>query len=148
MNDRNTQQSEIDKISEWREWLRYAEMDYDCASYLNEMPLHPRPYEIICYHCQQTAEKAIKALIVSLGSQGGMPKVYNISFLINQIKDQLKDTKGIIIEESLYDAADFLTPYGIVPRYPSEMEFSDLETNEALNDAKTILEWVKAVLIV
>ena len=135
-----------EKIPEWKEWLRFAQMDYDCALYLSTMPLRPRPYEIICYHCQQTAEKAVKAVIVSMGAQGGLPKVHSISFLLNQIKDQLKDENGITIEEPLYDAADLLTPYGIVPRYPSEMEFNDLETEDALNNAKTILDWAKTIL--
>lgn len=135
-----------EKISEWKEWLRFAQMDYDCALYLSTMPLYPKPYEIICYHCQQTAEKAVKAVIVSLGAQGGMPKVHSISFLINQIKDQLKDKAGTTVEDSLYDAADLLTPYGIVPRYPSEMEFNDRETEDALNNAKTILDWAKNIL--
>ncbi len=99
-----------ERIIEWKEWLRFAQMDYDCALYLSTMPLHPRPYEIICYHCQQTAEKAVKAVIVSLGAQGGLPKIHSISFLMNQIKDQLKDVNGITIEDSLFDAADLLTP--------------------------------------
>ena len=81
-----------------------------------------------------------------MGAQGGLPKVHNISFLMNQIKDQLKELYGIIIEDSLYDAADLLTPYGIVPRYPSEMEFNDLETEDALNNAKAILDWGKKIL--
>ena len=135
-----------ERIPEWKEWLRFAQMDYDCAMYLCAMPMHPRPYEIICYHCQQTAEKAVKAVIVFMGAQGGLPKVHNISFLMNQIKDQLKELYGIIIEDSLYDAADLLTPYGIVPRYPSEMEFNDLETEDALDNARAILDWAKTIL--
>ena len=35
---------------------------------------------------------------------------------------------------------------GIVPRYPSEMEFDDLETEEALHNAEIILDWAKEVL--
>lgn len=31
---------------------------------------YPKPLEIICYHCQQSAEKAIKAIIMYYGSQG------------------------------------------------------------------------------
>lgn len=37
-----------------RAWLSFADMDYDMANILYAH--HPRPYEIICYHCQQAAE--------------------------------------------------------------------------------------------
>ncbi len=77
---------ELDRKEEYREWLAFAQTDYDCAKYLNEAPLYPKPLNIICYHCQQAAEKAVKGLIVYFCSQGGMPKVHDISFLLNQIK--------------------------------------------------------------
>ena len=38
------------------EWLRYANMDLDAAKFLFENQ-YPKPLEIICYHCQQAAEK-------------------------------------------------------------------------------------------
>ena len=48
-------------------WLSFAKTDLGVANYLNEN-YHPKPLEIICYHCQQAAEKAIKALIVACGA--------------------------------------------------------------------------------
>ena len=44
------------------EWLNYANMDMISAQYLTS--LKPMPYEIICYHCQQTVEKLLKAIII------------------------------------------------------------------------------------
>jgi HEPN domain-containing protein len=38
------------------EWLQFAYMDIDSAQFLYDNK-HPRPLEIICYHCQQSAEK-------------------------------------------------------------------------------------------
>ena len=75
-----------DQMQEYQDWLRFAQADYDSAKYLYDSPLHPKPLEIICYHCQQAAEKAVKALIVYFGSRGGMPKVHDISFLLSQIQ--------------------------------------------------------------
>ena len=74
-----------DQMQEYQDWLRFAQANYDSAKYLYDSPLHPKPLEIICYHCQQAAEKAVKALIVYFGSRGGMPKVHDISFLLSQI---------------------------------------------------------------
>ena len=48
--------------AETKEWLDFAEMDHGVAKHLMAS-FHPRPIEIVCFHCQQAAEKAIKALI-------------------------------------------------------------------------------------
>ncbi len=39
-----------------KEWIDYARNDLRAAEYLTN--LHPQPIEIICFHCQQAAEKA------------------------------------------------------------------------------------------
>ena len=44
---------------ETKQWLDMADMDLGVAKYLMEN-YYPKPLEIICYHCQQAAEKAIK----------------------------------------------------------------------------------------
>ena len=51
---------------ETKSWLDFAQEDFVVAKHLYDA-LYPKPLEIICYHCQQAAEKAIKAVIVSLG---------------------------------------------------------------------------------
>jgi HEPN domain-containing protein len=40
------------------EWLTYAETDLNSAEFL--LNLKPLPVEVICYHCQQSAEKCLK----------------------------------------------------------------------------------------
>ena len=44
-----------------KEWLEYAEMDLSSAEFL--LAMHPLPLAIICYHCQQSAEKCLKVLL-------------------------------------------------------------------------------------
>ena len=63
--------------------------------------MHPRPMNIICYHCQQAAEKAAKALVVYYGSPGGMAKNHSVEFQFNQIKNILKQDKGIDVPEEI-----------------------------------------------
>jgi HEPN domain-containing protein len=48
-------------IKEAQEWQRLAAMDLNTAEYLQNMS--PLPLEIICYHCQQSAEKYLKGNI-------------------------------------------------------------------------------------
>ena len=124
---------------ETRQWMKLAEMDYGVAQHLYET-YYPKPYEIICYHCQQAAEKAIKAIIMAGGAQGGLPKLHDLSFLLNQIRNTVK------IEERYYDYADALTPYGVSIRYPNELFLEERHAKEALRMVKEILEWAKDII--
>ena len=120
----------------YTEWLSLAEVDLGVAQHLYDT-YYPRPLEIICYHCQQAAEKAIKGVIVAHGSQGGMPKKHDLSFLLSQIKNMSE------ISDEIYDYADVLTPYGVVVRYPSELFLEERHATEALDYAGKILAWSK-----
>ncbi len=117
-----------------KEWLDLAEMDYGVATHLFENYL-PKPLEIICYHCQQGAEKAVKAIIIAkdVQGEGGVPKSHDLSFLLGQIK------KYVQIEEKYYDYADTLAPYGVTIRYPSELFLEE-------RHAKEMLIWAKEVV--
>lgn len=131
---------------EYKEWLTFARTDFESAKYLDSAPFHPRPLNVICYHCQQAAEKAVKALIVYFGSQGGMPKVHDISFLMNQIKNIVREEKGIELEHELLMIADSLSKYGVAPRYPNEIEVDEQQVKKALSNSETILKWVDSVI--
>lgn len=93
--------------------------------------------EIICYHCQQAAEKAIKALYLALDIPGGIPRKHDLSFLLQQL------SKRITIPEAIEEAAEELDPYGIIFRYPSENHVDDEMTGKALGYAEAIMDWVK-----
>ncbi len=122
-----------------KEWYDMALMDLGVAKHLDET-YHPKPLEIICYHCQQAAEKAIKALIMYYGGEGGMPKLHDLSFLLNQIKNKVS------IEEKYYDYADTLTPYGVSVRYPNELYLEERHAKEALEYSGEILSWVEEII--
>lgn len=120
-------------------WMNYAEQDLGVAKHLYQT-YFPKPLEIICYHCQQSAEKAIKALIIFHGAQGGMPKKHNLSLLLSQVRNMEN------IPEKYYDYADILTPYGIIAKYPNELFLEDRHAEQALRFATEILEWVKSMI--
>ncbi|WP_283680900.1 HEPN domain-containing protein [Parablautia sp. Marseille-Q6255] len=124
---------------EIKKWVDMAEMDYGVAKHLYET-YYPKPYEIICYHCQQSAEKIMKGIIIASGSRGGMPKSHDLSFLMNQIKNQVS------VRDELYDYADELTPYGVAVRYPSELFLEEHHVRDALKMADEIIKWGKSVL--
>lgn len=41
-----------------KNWLEFADMDASLAEF-SFANMHPKPLELICYHCQQAAEKAL-----------------------------------------------------------------------------------------
>lgn len=90
--------------------------------------------------CQQAAEKAIKAVVISQGTKGGMPKLHDLSFLLNQVKNFVN------IEEKYYDYADTLTPYGVAVRYPNELFIEEHHAKEAIQYAEEIAQWAHAVM--
>ncbi len=124
---------------ETKQWIDMADMDMGVAKHLMEN-YYPKPLEIICYHCQQAAEKAIKALVISLETQGRLPKLHDLSFLLNQVKNFVR------IEEKYYDYADTLTPYGVAVRYPNELFLEERHAKEAIQYADEIMQWVYSLL--
>ena len=115
--------------------LEFANADLETADFLYEKQ-YPRQLEIICYHCQQAGEKAIKALYIAKEIPGGIPRKHDLWFLLEQMKNVVE------IPESIFDAAEKLDPYAIVFRYPGENRVDDYRAKQAISLAKTIIDWV------
>jgi len=122
-----------------KQWIDYAAQDLGVARHLFEN-YHPKPLEIVCYHCQQSAEKAIKAVIVSLHWPTGIPKSHDLSFLLNQIHNYIS------IPDTINDAADALTPFGTMTRYPNELTVEERHAKQAIAFAELILNWTASAL--
>ena len=116
-------------------WLEFANADLETADFLYEKQ-YPRQLEIICYHCQQAGEKAIKALYIAKEIPGGIPRKHDLWFLLEQMKNVVD------IPESIYDAAEKLDPYAIVFRYPGENRVDDYRAKQAIGLAEAIIDWV------
>ena len=118
-----------------RLWLEFANADLETADFLYEKQ-YPRQLEIICYHCQQAGEKAIKALYIAKEIPGGIPRKHDLWFLLEQMKNVVD------IPESIYDAAEKLDPYAIVFRHPGENRVDDYRAKQAIGLAEAIIDWV------
>lgn len=123
-------------LDDAKEWLSFAEADLGVAEHLNKT-YHPKPLEIICFHCQQAAEKAVKSIIVLNGSQGGIPKKHDLFLLLNQIKNMVS------IDEKYYDYADILAPYGVAMRCPNELFLEERHAEKAIQMANEFVKWAK-----
>lgn len=122
-----------------KRWLDFAGNDLAVAKHLMKT-LHPAPLEIICYHCQQSAEKSIKAVYVALAMPGGIPHKHDLTFLLAQMKHMVP------IPEILFDHADELNAYGVVVRYPGELRIEERNASLSICYAEEIMAWAKANL--
>jgi HEPN domain-containing protein len=119
----------------YTEWLTIAEADVGSAEYLKGM--HPMPRDIMCFHCQQCAEKALKGFIVMQNVRPN--KTHDLEELralcesYNQKFDLMKTQ------------CTFLNRYSVVPRYPKEFAVTQDQTFMAIEYAKTVLDFVKAL---
>ncbi|MGA2325023.1 MAG: HEPN domain-containing protein [Bryobacteraceae bacterium] len=92
------------------QWLDKAAADFEVAEQLCAQGGRFR--EIIAFHCQQAAEKYVKALLVR--HQIEFPKTHDLAKLLDRLA-----TANASIAESLRNA-DVLTPFGVEVRYPSD----------------------------
>lgn len=101
----------------------------------------PPFYDIAVYHCQQAAEKAVKAFLVQHG------KTYEKTHDIEVLVDLACETEASF--RKLTDAADALTPYATRFRYPNAtfaVEPKPTEYNEAVQNAQAIYDFVLNLL--
>jgi len=125
----------MDNVTQAQGWQRFAAMDLDSAEYLLKM--HPVPIEIICYHCQQSAEKYLKGYLVLCGKNP--PKIQDLDELC-KLCAKLFDTF-----KNIADHCSDLTAYGVHSRYPMEMMLEEQDMQQALHNAKAIRDFVLAI---
>lgn len=122
----------MDKNSIVKSWYDFAKDDLITAKFL--LGLHPLKLEIICYHCQQSAEKILKGFLIDKNIDP--PKTHDLRLLrrmCGEIADGFDD-----IEE----ACVRLTAYGVQPRYPMEIELTESDMRQAINDADHIMNFI------
>ena len=89
-----------------KEWLEFAAMDLDSAQFL--LGMRPVPVEIICDHCEQAAEKLLKAVLVAADIEP--PKTHDLIQLCKkctELDEEYESLADACIELSLYRYAVF-----------------------------------------
>lgn len=117
------------------EWLQIAYDDYDSAKFLYDNKI-PKPLEIICYHCQQSAEKSLKAYICASGKD--VQKTHETSRLCKQCSE-IDASFSVLLE----DCAE-LEVYATETRYPLRIEIEDTHAKRALSQALRIYDFASA----
>jgi HEPN domain-containing protein len=95
--------------------------------------------DIAIYHCQQSAEKAIKGFLIL--HDRAFPRTHDLRLLV-----QL----ALVLNPSFQDyqeAAELLTPYATAFRYPSDvMQPTAEELQEAIERASEIFNFITSLL--
>jgi HEPN domain-containing protein len=117
-------------------WLAFADSDLSSAVFL--LDKRPSPVEIICYHCQQTAEKCLKGFLAYHGKP--IPKTHQLTAL-NALCVEIQPGFSDIESECIA-----LTDYATDIRYPFELELETNDTTEAIKNAKRINAFVATAL--
>lgn len=107
------------------QWVEKAENDLRAATIIagEESP----PTDTVCFHCQQTAEKYLKAYLITRGS--GLVRTHDLVYLVGLCSKFNKKFN------TLMDAAVTLNKYYIEGRYPA-----DIPTYYSLNEAQTAVD--------
>ncbi len=118
-------------------WLDMAIRDLKSAKVLFE---HDCGNDYVAFHCQQTIEKALKALIIYLYAT--LEQGHSLLYLCKKVMVQREE-----FSQYLKDCA-FVNQYYIETRYPNEnaITVSNEEAENCLNIAENILNAVKEVI--
>lgn len=128
--------TEADRFDETRRWLQYAEEDLLAAeAALGREDTFPRH---VCWLAQQSAEKALKAVLVFL--QVDFPRSHDLDALRNLIPD------GWRLKVEHPDLAS-LTEWAVEARYPGDWpDAVEADARSAARQARAIWESVCAGL--
>jgi HEPN domain-containing protein len=115
------------------EWIAKAEQDLGMAKLAIDNK--PEYRDLICFHCQQAAEKYLKACLID--KRLSFKKTHSLVYLLDLLAQDGN------IPDKLYEAAEILEDYGVEVRYPGNgMDLSDEDVNDAYLAALQIKEAV------
>ncbi|MBI3927216.1 MAG: HEPN domain-containing protein [Armatimonadetes bacterium] len=122
------------------QWLKTAERDLKTARALMPEDM----FEHVAFHCQQAAEKAIKALWVE---QGELPRTHSGLEMLSGLK-----TRGLAVPGELFVEVRRLDRCFIDSRYPNGVGagpdelYDQAAAEELLVCCRSVMEFVKSNL--
>ena len=118
-------------MQEHEKWLKIAREDLLAAKGLVKLEL----FSSAAYHCQQSAEKSLKAYLVF--KKHTVVKTHDLIKLL----ELCMSFDGEF--EKKFDAADYVNPFSTKFRYPTEFDIPDIaETELAIKHAQSITAFV------
>lgn len=120
-----------------RTWL--AKADNDLLNIRNNLSAERVPWDTVCFHAQQAAEKTLKAFLVSRGQPAS--RTHDLVALLAE------SVAGGGHLEALESDCRLLAPYAVLLRYPGAPgEPTEQEARQAAAAARRIYEQVRATI--
>ncbi len=105
----------------------------------NNLKAEKIPLDTVCFHCQQAAEKFLKAYLVANGCS--YPISHDLVLILEKIL-RIDPTA-----EVLRDDLALLTPYAVEIRYPDDWFMpTEEDAREAREAVARVASWLKKVL--
>lgn len=122
----------MDNSKKIKEWIKRA---HSCLGIAMMEPTDIICNEDLCFNAQQSAEKALKALLLHQGLE--IPKTHSFDIILNKLKERM------ILPKELNNVLD-LNDYAVFTRYPGDyVPLDDEERKDAVNIAQYVFNWVK-----
>lgn len=120
------------------DWFLKAERDFGLAFHTHKQELaYP---DLICYHCQQAAEKFLKAIVIHRGIP--LRKTHDLEVLLDLLSP-VESSVGI----EFYEHARKINDYGVMIRYPHPSgDPTEADVEEALTTAAFFRTFAAGVL--
>jgi len=120
------------------DWFLKAERDFGLAHHAIE---HDLEYpDLICYHCQQAAEKFLKAIVIHKDLP--LRKTHDLEVLLD-VLSPVESSIGI----EFYEYARKINDYGVMIRYPDPSgDPTEADVAEALFSAAFFRKFAAGVL--
>lgn len=119
-----------------RQWVAKARNDLLDAD--NNLASKRIPTDTVCFHCQQAAEKLLKAALCARGTPP--PRTHVLTLLGDLLAEALPSVKN------LDDALAILTPYAVAARYPDD-DYGEPpsveDAKEARRCAEEVFSWLR-----
>jgi HEPN domain-containing protein len=115
------------------EWVQKADDDLIAAQKLFRSRTRPL-YDVVCFHCQQCAEKYLKAFLQE--KETPVPKIHNLTELLDLCKKLDPSLELLRADLKLIDQ------YSVQVRYPG-MNAEKNEAKAALKAAQTVKAFLR-----
>ena len=125
----------MDRDEELKQWIDLPANNLKTAEHIAET-MYPVPDEIVCNLCQQAAEKYLKCFLFYKGIE--YPRIHDLPKLLKLCIDISDDFTAFIKK------CGFLNKYGIMPKYPNDLQIIDDDVKMSIKFAKEIQEFVLA----
>lgn len=117
------------------EWLRDAESDFAIASVKRTTKMR---YTHLCFHAQQAAEKALKALFVVMSMP--YPRTHDLAFIIDSLPPETTIPPFLL-------NLPILTKYSVQYRYPGQsLTITSKDLKQAIELTDLTISWVKTIV--